>query len=387
MRVLVGTTLFHPGAGGKENYLDQLVRGLLERGHEVRIFARFADPAEYARSRLKFEREPRFDSRSVARPLSAAGPTRGIRALLGPLAVRPRGRRLAARLAAAVYAPGLAASARWSEVVHWDGIGFELLGWAFLAAARRAGRPLVVVPHLHAGRWGDGEVDLALYRRAGAVVAKTGAEREVLVKGGVPAGRVHVIGNGPVLEAAADPEAFRRGRGLARPFVLFLGRRSEEKGFGVYCRAASLVRAVRPGVDFAAAGPGEVGEAGRSAGVVDLGFLGERDKASALAACELLCVPSAVEAFGMVYLEAWASGKPVVAGDSSQVASLVEDGADGFAVQPEPDVVALAVQRLLDDPALGRAMGERGRRKVAERYRWETVVEATIETYREAAGR
>jgi glycosyltransferase involved in cell wall biosynthesis len=83
------------------------------------------------------------------------------------------------------------------------------------------------------------------------------------------------------------------------------------------------------------------------------------------------CAP---ESFGMVLIEAMACGIPVIASESPGVRSVVSDGADGLLAQPG-DVAGLAaaLRSLLADPALRRAMGQRGRAKVEAKYAWERI--------------
>ena len=385
MRVLLGTSLYDPDAGGKENYLDHLARGLREREHEVRVLARFDSWNRFEESRLRFEVLSGF-GRTPAEPLDPPSGLRPIAALLGALVVRPRARTLAARLAARLYGMRCLDAVRWADVVHFDGIGFELIGFAFLLAVRRIGRPLVVVPHLHVGQWGDGTLDQALYREARAVIAKTSVEADRLLELGLEARRVHVIGNAPVVDPTVDSRVFREEYGIEGPIVLFLGRKSRVKGYPHFREAARQVRRKHPEVTFVAMGR-KSEEYPPQEGLLEIGFVGEPMKSSALAACDLLCLPSRGEAFGMVYLEAWAFGKPVVAGDTDQVRTLVADGVDGWLVEDSAESTAAAILEALADPEGAERMGARGRRKVQERFTWDQIVEETLSVYRGAVDR
>jgi phosphatidylinositol alpha-1,6-mannosyltransferase len=83
-----------------------------------------------------------------------------------------------------------------------------------------------------------------------------------------------------------------------------------------------------------------------------------------------------VEGLGIVYLEASASGLPVVAGDSGGAPDAVLDGETGWVVAGgSPDQAADRVLTLLRDPELRRRMGERGRRWVEESWRWDLLAE------------
>lgn len=79
-----------------------------------------------------------------------------------------------------------------------------------------------------------------------------------------------------------------------------------------------------------------------------------------------------VEGLGIVYLEASASGLPVVAGDSGGAPDAVREGETGHVVNGrDPDQIADRVAALLADPALARRMGAAGRAWVEREWRWE----------------
>lgn len=92
------------------------------------------------------------------------------------------------------------------------------------------------------------------------------------------------------------------------------------------------------------------------------------------------------EGFGIVYLEAGARGKPVVAADAGGIRDAVIDGETGIIV-PEEDVGAIAdaVTRLLDDPDLAGRMGQAGRR-YAEQHDWSAIVDQFLPLYSEMLG-
>jgi phosphatidylinositol alpha-1,6-mannosyltransferase len=85
-----------------------------------------------------------------------------------------------------------------------------------------------------------------------------------------------------------------------------------------------------------------------------------------------------VEGLGMVFLEAAACGRPVVAGTSGGAPEAVREGITGHVVDPRsPDTVADVLSGLLDDPGRARAMGRAGRAWVEERWSW-TSIAATL---------
>ena len=105
------------------------------------------------------------------------------------------------------------------------------------------------------------------------------------------------------------------------------------------------------------------------------------------AACDLFVLPSLtrLEAFGIVGLEAMASGKPVIVSDIPGVREVITDGKEGYLTPPmEIKVMAEKIKRLLSDPGLCRKMGGRGRAKVVSRFDISKIVDDLEKVYRNA---
>ncbi|MBL8291803.1 MAG: glycosyltransferase family 4 protein [Bryobacterales bacterium] len=97
-----------------------------------------------------------------------------------------------------------------------------------------------------------------------------------------------------------------------------------------------------------------------------------------MAGCAFVIVPSLVETFSMVCIEAMASGRPVVASDRGGIPEVVESGVSGILADPAaPQTFVTAVGELLRNPALADRMGEQGRRFAETRYRPDVVYRQT----------
>jgi len=102
------------------------------------------------------------------------------------------------------------------------------------------------------------------------------------------------------------------------------------------------------------------------------------------ASCDLFVLPSIsrLEAFGIVALEAMATGKPVVVSDIPGVREVITDGEEGLLCEPmNPKDLAQKIGRLLSDEELRRRMGEKGRRRVEENFSMEKVVDKIEKLY------
>jgi glycosyltransferase involved in cell wall biosynthesis len=104
-----------------------------------------------------------------------------------------------------------------------------------------------------------------------------------------------------------------------------------------------------------------------------LGRLSSEDLLDAYDACDVFVLPSRLESFGFVFIEAWSRRKPVI-GDSGcpAVASLIEDSVDGY-VCADAAGIAGRLNGLLANPELRKAMGDAGHAKVMKKYTWPAV--------------
>ena len=230
---------------------------------------------------------------------------------------------------------------------------------------------------------------------ADRVIAVSAQMREDILRHfRVSSERVVVIHNG------IDPDRFERtdrADALARygvkpPYVLFVGRITDQKGIFHLLEAAPLLP---PGVQvvLCASAPDtpEIEERLRRAvpqhpnvrwinAMVPVDDVVELYSHAAVFVC-----PSVYEPFGLINLEAMACETPVVASAVGGILEVVEDGVTGVLVPPgRPGELADALRRVLADPAMARAMGHAGRRRVEERFSWASVAERTERVYADA---
>jgi glycosyltransferase involved in cell wall biosynthesis len=101
-----------------------------------------------------------------------------------------------------------------------------------------------------------------------------------------------------------------------------------------------------------------------------------------MVATDIFSLPSWQEGFGVVYLEAMAHGKPIIACQGEGIGDVVTDGETGLLVKPQDvDSLVEALDFLLSYPDEAKAMGERARKLVLENYTWEKNAEKTVEIY------
>jgi glycosyltransferase involved in cell wall biosynthesis len=338
-------------------------------------------------------RRPGWNTRIVA----PGGPTRPLLPLVLKLITRPALREIGIGLYTAAFGPALReAVPPETTVVHYVGAGWDLTGHVARAEARRRGIAFVVTPFVHPSQWGDSDLDVAFYDTADVVIACSEAEREYLRGKGATRPEYAITGLGPVATTEGDGRRFRERYGLGdRPLVLFVARKHRYKGY--HATRAAMAKVVRDVPDACLVAIGKDVEPPfpdvPEGALLDLGQLatdeaGEQTKADAFAACDVFCMPSEAESFGIVYVEAWSFGKPVIAGNPPAVRELVEDGVTGFRVtDQDEDQIADRIVRLLRDPALARRMGEAGRALRKERYDWDYVSRFHEKVYADALAR
>jgi glycogen synthase len=211
------------------------------------------------------------------------------------------------------------------------------------------------------------------------LIATSDAVKRAYVEVGCPADRIEVIDNA-VDARFLDAERWPRRDG-DRPILMYAGRLCAEKGVMVALQALALLvsrdaRDVR--LDVYGSGDPRYQEQlrdyvrtrGLEGRVAFKGLVPRDELIRAYDCADVVLVPSLwEEPFGLVAVEAMARGVPVVASDVGALGAVICDGIDGHLVVPgDANALAVAVSRLLDDPAQRRRIGEAGRQAVVERF-------------------
>ncbi len=206
-------------------------------------------------------------------------------------------------------------------------------------------------------------------------------------------GEYSIIPNGIDFDRFATPrpclERYRQGG----PNILFVGRLEKRKGLKFLIRAMAGVWKHFPSARLIVVGSGPLLESYRNLvashqldRVVFTGFVSSEDLAGYYHSCDVFCAPSTgQESFGIVLLEAMASGRALVASDIPGYRFVVTPGEEGLMVPPKDEqALALALVRLLSDEALRAKMGAAGRRR-AEQFSWDKVAGRVLGFYDEVS--
>lgn len=193
-------------------------------------------------------------------------------------------------------------------------------------------------------------------------------------------------------EYEVDAGAIKRFHAIGPldPTVLFVGRMVVQKGPDILMRAIPAVLKFYPAAKFVFVGDGhmkaEIGALANQLGVAHaVRILGSRmgkEVQDLFKACDVVCVPSRNEPFGIVILEAWAAIKPVVSTKRGGPAEFVWHGVNGLQVDDTPDSVAWGLGTILQDHGRIQWMGRNGRAAVEAAFSWDKIAEQTEEVYR-----
>lgn len=417
MRVLHLIQRYRPARGGAEFHLEAISTRLAAASHSVTVLTSDALSFERLwhphRERIPAPTEMiqgvavrRFPLRHLpGSPLTYSAIRRALWGLsfLPPVVVP-----LALRLAR--FTPWLPDLWHWLEttnepfdLVACMTVTYESLfeaGWRF---AQRRGIPFVTYPLTHLGAGAQPGQDalsrfytmrhqVELVRRSTAMMAQTETEKQFYVARGLAEERILVSGPGvtPAEVVGGDGERFRQQHQITGPMVLSLSSMTYDKGTVHTVEAVRQLWQAGQALELVLAGSttdefkrylARLPEEDRGR-LKLVGMLDDEEKRDALAAANLLCMPSRTDSFGIAYLEAWLNHKPVIGARAWGVADLITQGEDGLLV-PFGDVAELArsILYLMENGEIAAAMGQKGRAKTLQHHTWDHKVGQIIACY------
>ena len=392
MRILSVITRYPPAVGGSETWCQEVCRSLARRGHTIKVLTLDVNhEEEYWREPLDEERTVAFgrfafDEGVSVRRYRRSLPIYSVYHLLCRLLDRLFGILFYGPHSAEMY------GRMWREIKKADVVILFTMPFPHnlvaFAVAKLLRKRIAAVPHFHPTHPDyERRVIYWVLRNCDAVLTLTDFEKEHLAAKGVASERLHVTGCGihaseyraPDL-AAVRAELERRHRlEPDEPIVTFIGRKTPEKGVGHLIEAVRALIRERP-MRLFLVGPGfdwyralyEQLTPDEKERIVDLGTLSHEEKVGLLHVSDLLVLPSRYESFGIVFLEAWICGTPVVGTDEGAIPSVIGD-AGTVCRFGDPDDLKAKIREALDDPEALCSRGARGREKALSRYTWDEV--------------
>jgi glycosyltransferase involved in cell wall biosynthesis len=207
----------------------------------------------------------------------------------------------------------------------------------------------------------------------------------------IPVEKIEIIPNGLVIGSfrrAVDPGRVKERHGIhpLAPVILYCGRMNYQKGPCILVEAAPHVLARHWDARFVFIGDGDMRmecerkarELGVTGSCMFLGYTPSNVKEEWMNACDMVCLPSRNEPFGIVVLEGWDAGKPVVA---TEAVSIIKNFQDGLLAYIQPESIAWCINRLLDDPDEMERLGRAGRERLEREFTWDEIARETEDVY------
>jgi glycosyltransferase involved in cell wall biosynthesis len=397
MRILNLVPQYLPYMGGAAVYVHEMAKRFVRDGHRVDVFTTNAWDLDYLFYPGREHREPgeetidgvRVRRFRVTHLLRGKGFWKPPRRMLDAYSWALFRKQFA--IVPGLWRALLCSGGRYDIIHATPNPHFYLISPA-RALARRQGIPFVLTPFIHVGlKRGESQLHpqasprrVAAMNKSDALIVQTEIEREALAARGVPREKMEILGMGvnPEDLDGGDGARFRRERGMGEGerIILFVGALIRDKGCFELVEAVRMLREKGMPVRLVMAGhpsrefteyfsslPAPLREA-----CVLTGTIRGREKSDMFHACDLLAMPSRADSYGIVYLEAWAAGKPVIGAFAGGVPDVIRDGEDGFLVPfGDAHTIAEYMGMLLADSDLARRMGARGRGKVVAGYTWE----------------
>jgi len=402
--ILFITHLYYPSPGGAERVFQKIAEGLARRGFRVTVLTSDALsteqyftlalnnlPAHEVINGVRVIREPLSAKiyrylRFIDRPLRKAG---RLGVFLRPLFFGPHFWRTFKRVLQEKVQVIVAGPTPTSSVFY--GLYYKM---------KNPQSEFVIFPHMHIeDRLHTSPLNLWAVKKADAALALTNAEKKYLQARGVKEGKIKRIVNGvdeallraPRAEAPLSmPQAEARE---LKDYVLFLGQEGEHKRIPLLikaminlwdrgCENALVVAGAR--TNFSSEIDKIISRLSLSARskIFRYNNISEEQKVALLDNCLMIVNPSAYEAFGIVFLEAWARGKPVIGANIRALREIIRDGRNGFLFDGrETGDLERKILKILSNRELGFRMGQAGQAGVREKYTWDRIVDKIVGTF------
>ena len=411
MRVLNVIQHYFPARGGTEDYVRNIFERLVLRGHNISVLAsdiiQMLPPKKAKISSLVIngvhvQRIKTLYLRLMKEKRDGIEPSKtGIISQIIPFLDRKKSLALPMLVLRAFSYP-FYPQLIYKLMEYAD--EFDILnGWHFpwpaplqaFIAAKIKRVPFIICPLFHIGRpMYECESLYYTLKKADGVIALTPFEKKYFTLLGVPKHKISVVSPGLDINKFSNSKAKEKWK-KDNFVILFIGRREFDKGYHHLIISMELVWRKIPNCVLMIVGPKSSFKAQLMENqnylktlsmsnailskykdkIVDLGSPLDEVKNEALASADLLVVPSRVESFGIVYLEAWANKKPIICARIGPTTSFVEDGKDGFLVTfGDIHNLARKIIKLLLNHKLRETMGNSGYQKVIKNFTWDKQV-------------
>lgn len=385
MRValLAWESLHSIAVGGVANHVTELACALERKGHEVHVFTRMGRPdhAQYERIHgVHYHRIPFSTSHDFIDEIN----------------------NMCRSFVHTVFQTEDYIGAHFDVIHAHDWLTSNAMVWIKQGRGRRG---VLTIHSTEYGRCGNNffggmSARIRDHERHGTycadrVIAVSNAIKgEIMWMYNLPDWKVHVIYNGvnyKHYDGWIDPAAVRNqyGIGPMDPMVLFSGRMVYQKGPDLLVEAIPYILKYYHNAKFVFVGDGEMRRytedkarhMGLSHATRFLGYQNGWRLIDLYKATDCVCVPSRNEPFGIVILEAWSAGKPVIASSNGGPSEIVWHDVNGLKIYANPDSIAWGIGTLFSDFEHARWMGRNGRVAVETAFSLDAIADQTLKVY------
>ncbi|MCX5727206.1 MAG: glycosyltransferase family 4 protein [Candidatus Saganbacteria bacterium] len=383
--------------GGAPNYVKEMSERFVRDGNEVTVYTTNAWDLEFLffpdRKSIMISEENVNGVKVRRYPVRHLKPNNMLRKILGRLP--SAGARFLFKFPSAIMPElwrDIIVSSRNYDLIHATPSPFYSLIYPAYVAARLWNIPFIVTPFIHTGiPRGDSQLamhttpdQIRILKASNLVIVQSEIEKQALVMRGIKNERIFILGMGvnPDDIKGGDPVRFRLKHRIAtnEAIIIYVGMITYDKGAFHVLDAfrkllecglkTTLVMAGHPSIEFQQyydSQPLMV----RQYCILTENISG-MDKMDLFEAADLLVLPSRADSYGIVFLEAWLAGKPVIGAFAGGVPEVIIDGKDGFLIPfGNAHMLAEYIITLLNNPELRRKMGNSGREKVLMNCTWE----------------
>lgn len=387
-KVLFITHLYYPSIGGAERVFQRIAEGLATRGYSVTVLTSDALSTEqyFTWTDNKLPGHENVNGVQVIRePLDST-----LYKILKILNIFNKLGRASIYYRPLIFGPHF--FAKFKEVLReeYDAIiagptPTSTIYYGILCKKKHPSSKLIIFPHMHiADRLHTSPINRWAIKAADAVFTLTEAESKYLVRKGIKEQRIKRIVNGVddfLLEEKPQMDD------ELNDYVLYLGQEGGHKRIPLLIRAMKniwkrgyenklVIAGARtyfsPTLDKLIA---ELPQPYRSK-IHRFNDIPEEQKVKLLDNCRVMVNPSTYEAFGLVFLEAWARKKPVIGARIEAIQEIIKDGQNGFLFESKSiRDLQRKLLRILDDRSLAANLGETGYKAVKEKYTWNKIID------------
>jgi glycosyltransferase involved in cell wall biosynthesis len=387
-RILFITHLYFPALGGAERVFQRIAEGLAGRGHEVTVLTSDALSTEQYYHGVQ-DPPPQIETINGVRIIRQSLSTRIYR-IFRYFGVLNRIRGFASLFGSLVFGPHFFKQFRTVLKQKFDAViagptPTSTIYYGLLYNTVHPSSLLIFFPHMHINdRMHTAAINIQVLKRAAFVLALTDAEKRYLKERGIKELRLKRIVNGVDDYLLRSP---RQKNEALNGCILFLGQEGEHKRIPLLIETMQtiweqghpnplVIAGARANYSVAIDQKIEALPERLRSKIKRINDFPEHEKVGLLDSCLVLVNPSSYEAFGIVFLEAWARGKPVIGGRIPAVREIIKDGVNGFLFDPsKKGDLEDKITRLIRDRSLAERLGRAGQAEVKDRYVWSKIVD------------